>query len=362
MPSTTDPFAVIVIGASAGGIEPLLQIVRSLPVDLPAALCVVVHFPDTASSLLPRLLARRSKLPASHARAGQRLEAGCVYVAPPGEHLLLDDGRMALTRGPRENGHRPAIDPLFRTAARQFGPRCIAVILSGTLDDGAQGARLVKAHGGRLVVQDPDDAMFDAMPRNAIAAASPDVVVPASDIGAVLSRLASEIAMLPPEAIDAQREAAMNEPDPDDPADTDAALVATDKAELEQNGRHGETTMFTCPDCGGVLWELNDGAVLRYRCHVGHAYTAEGLRAEQAQKLEGALWTAVRALEESASLARRLAHRARTGKRPRSADQFEARADEDEQRADLVRQALAFSAAPVASEVNALDSGGGTGG
>ena len=147
-----------------------------------------------------------------------------------------------------------------------------------------------------------------------------------------------------------------------DPLDQEAALVAQDKAKLETNGRHGEPSMVTCPDCGGVLWEVGEGGLLRYRCHVGHAYTEEGLRAEQASRLEGALWTAVRALEESAALARRLAQRARQGKNTMTAQHFEARAREDAERADLVRQALAFSAAPVESRVNALDSGGGTGG
>jgi two-component system chemotaxis response regulator CheB len=362
MPSTTGQTAVIAIGASAGGIEPLRHIVRELPADLPAAVCVVVHFPDTASSLLPKLLSRGSHLLAAHARNGQPLQSGGLYVAPPGEHLLVENGTMRVERGPRENGHRPAIDPLFRSAAQHYGPRCIGVILSGTLDDGAQGARLVKAYGGRLVVQDPDEAMFDAMPRNAIAAAPPDLVLPTAQISAALVHLAHEIARYSEDDVRARREAAMSKAHLNNPTEDEAAIVAEDKAALEQNGRNGEPSVFTCPDCGGVLWELNDGSLLRYRCHVGHAYTAEGLRAEQAQTLEGALWTAVRALEESAALARRLAHRAQAGNRPRSAEQFAARADEDEQRADLVRQALAFDAAPVESEVNALDSGGGTGG
>jgi two-component system, chemotaxis family, protein-glutamate methylesterase/glutaminase len=350
---------LIVIGASAGGIEPLLKIASMLPDDLPAAVCVVVHFPDTSSSLLPQLLSRRGRLPAQHARDGQRLEAGCIYVAPPGQHLLVADGRAVVTRGPRENGHRPAIDPLFRSAARSRGPLVIGVILSGTRDDGAMGLKLVKASGGAAVVQDPDDALFDAMPLNAIAAAAPDVVAPADQIAAALSRLAGELSQLPLEEYDRRRQFAMGESSLHDPLDQEAAVVAQDKAELETNGRYGEPSVFTCPDCGGVLWEVGESSLLRYRCHVGHTYSAEGLRTEQTSRLEGALWAAVRALEESSALARRLAHRARQGKNKLTAEHFEARALEDAERADVVRRALAFSVSPADSKVNALDSGGG---
>jgi two-component system, chemotaxis family, protein-glutamate methylesterase/glutaminase len=350
---------LITIGASAGGIEPLLDIVARLPADLPAAVCVVVHFPDTSNSVLPQLLNRRSKLPAQHVRSGQALEAGCIFVAPPGEHMLVNEGRVTLSRGPRENGHRPAIDVLFRTAARSFGPLVIGVVLSGTLDDGSLGLKQIKAYGGAAIVQDPDDALFGMMPLNALTATQPDEVLPAAEIAEALERRACELAQLTPADYEARRQAAMSQSSRVDELDSEAAIVRQDKAALEEHGRNGEPSMLTCPDCGGVLWELNEGGLLRYRCHVGHAYTADGLRTEQASRLEGALWTAVRALEESAALARRLANRARTLRNIKTAEQFEARAVEDEQRADLVRQALVFAAAPADSQVNALDSGGG---
>jgi two-component system chemotaxis response regulator CheB len=348
--------AIIVIGASAGGIEPLIDIMRHLPADLPAAVCVVVHFPATATSLLPQILQRAGPLPAVQAEDGQRLQSGHVYVAPPDRHLLVRNGGIALSRGPRQNGHRPAIDPMFQSAARGHGRRVVGVILSGTLDDGTLGLNQVRAHGGLTVVQDPADAVFDAMPRNAIAATPPDFVLPAAEIGAALARLAHELVALPEEPL-AEKEAPIMQ----DPSlnNNEASIVANDKAQLERHGRSGEPTLFTCPDCGGVLWEINDADLLRYRCHVGHAYSAEGLRAEQSEELEEALWTAVRSLEESASLARRLAFRARSTNSERTAEHFEARALEDEQRADLVRQALARGAAPPATLQAALAGGSG---
>lgn len=362
MPSPIVPPIAIVIGASAGGIEPLLEIVASLPSDLPAAVCVVVHFPDTATSLLPQLLGRHGKLPAQHAEHGQALEAGCIYVAPPGQHLLIEEGRLMVTRGPRENGHRPAIDPLFRTAARSLTVGVIGVILSGTLDDGSLGLKLIKAYGGTAVVQDPDDALFGTMPLNAIEAARVELVLPAREIGPALARLAGELAEMSAEAQAARRQSAMSVSTEREEIDNEAAIVKQDKEALEQNGRNGQTSMFTCPDCGGVLWELEEGNLLRYRCHVGHAYTANGLRAEQASHLEGALWAAVRTLEESAALARRMANRARQRNNRRTAEHFEARAQEDAQRADLVRQALTLTTTPDDDPLAALDAGGGTGG
>jgi two-component system chemotaxis response regulator CheB len=203
------------------------------------------------------------------------------------------------------------------------------------------------------------------MPLNAMAAAPPDLVLPARELAPALARLAAELDQMPAAEYVARKEAAeaaMSQSPPRDAFDQEAALVAENKASLETHGRHGEPSVMTCPDCGGVLWEVGEGGLLRFRCHVGHAYTAEGLRAEQASMLEGALWTAVRALEESAALARRMATRARKHENATTAEYFEARAEEDEQRAELVRQALTVSAAPVESQVNALDSGGGTGG
>jgi two-component system chemotaxis response regulator CheB len=327
---------LIVIGASAGGIEALTRVAAGLPPDLPAAVCVVVHIPSHANSQLPKILSRAGPLPAQPIRSQQPLEPGCIYVAPPDYHLLVVGDRLALSRGPRQNHSRPAIDPLFRTAARAYGPRAIGVVLSGVLDDGTIGLLSIKLHGGAVVIQDPQDATFDSMPRSALERVAADFVLPAHEIGPVLAREARKRA-------DSAQTAAVEggnvmAEEFDDQAE--ATLVAQGKAEVENGHKTGDTTLFTCPDCGGVLWELGHGGMLRYRCHVGHSYSADSLLVENADLLESALWTAVRAMEESASLARRMAHHARDENRPQIAAQFDERALGQGLRANAIRQLL----------------------
>lgn len=172
---------LVVVGASAGGIEPLTEIVGALPAELHAAVAVVLHVPPTGSRL-PEILSRSARMPAVHAISGERLDAGRIYVAPPDHHLLVGDGRCIVVGGPRENGMRPAIDPLFKSAALAFGARTVAVVLSGTRDDGALGARAVAAGGGCVFVQDPAEADFPGMPESAIARDHPDRVMAAAKI------------------------------------------------------------------------------------------------------------------------------------------------------------------------------------
>lgn len=182
----------IVIGASAGGVEVLIRLVGSLPADLPAALFVVLHTPANHTSRLPQILARHGKLPAAHARDGEAIAPGRIYVAPPDEHLLAQDGSVRLSHGPRENHTRPAIDVLFRSAANAYGERVVGVVLSGTLWDGTAGLIAIKRQGGVAIVQDPEEAGFAAMPRNAISGDHPDWVLPLADIATTLVRLARE--------------------------------------------------------------------------------------------------------------------------------------------------------------------------
>jgi two-component system, chemotaxis family, protein-glutamate methylesterase/glutaminase len=177
---------VVVVGASAGGVEALSQMVAPLPADLEAAVFVVLHLAPSGTSVLPSILTRRGNLPAVHAVDGASIEHGRIYVAPPDHHLLLEAETIRVVRGPRENGYRPAIDPLFRTAARTFGGRVIGVILSGVLDDGTIGLGTVKEHGGRTLVQDPADALYDGMPQSAIELVSPDTVLPAPELAAAI--------------------------------------------------------------------------------------------------------------------------------------------------------------------------------
>jgi two-component system chemotaxis response regulator CheB len=336
---------IIVIGFSAGGVEALVRLVSGLPGDLPAALLVVHHFPAESVSTLPSILRRAGELPAFHPRHGQAISPERIYVAPPGRHMLVVDGQIHLTRGPRENGHRPAIDPLFRTAARAYGPRVIGVLLSGGLDDGTAGLVAVKRLGGVAVVQDPEDALYPSMPRSALQRVPVDHVLPAEEIAPLLTRLARNgggatggSSTMPAEDLKVR-----------DPAEAGTA-------DIETGPLPGPPTALTCPDCGGALWELIRGDLARYRCHVGHAYSIDSLVDAQADTVEKALWTALRALEEKAELSRRLAER--VGKRglERLALRYQSALEEAERGSDGIRSLLLAGAAappdPVDPEVS----------
>jgi two-component system chemotaxis response regulator CheB len=316
-----------VVGASAGGVEALRHLVGNLPGRLPASVLVVLHLSPASPSALPKILDRAGPLPAHQAVEGERLEPGRIYVAPPDRHLLLNDGVIQLTQGPRENGHRPAVDTLFRSAARWHDGRVVGVVLSGALDDGTAGLAAVKARGGVAVVQDPHEALYRGMPVHAIENVSVDHVLTAAGIAELLVELAGQ----PPP------------PSSDDPP----ALMTyeTDIAELEMDAMNanppGTPSGFTCPDCSGTLWELHEGQLVRFRCRVGHAWSADSLLAQQSAGLEAALWAALRALEEKASLARRMAARARERGHQVSASRFAEQARDASGRAAVVRDALA---------------------
>ncbi|HTM07884.1 MAG TPA: chemotaxis protein CheB [Verrucomicrobiae bacterium] len=304
---------IIVIGASSGGIEALVEVVSRLPEDIPAAMFIVVHVTPRSVSVLPDILNRAGPLTAAHAKNNETIKAGRIYVAPPDFHMLIDDGTIRLVRGPKENNTRPAIDPTFRTAARAYGPRVVGVVLSGALDDGTAGLHAVKKRRGVAIVQDPAEALFPDMPQNAIAGVAVDHVLPKAEIAPLLARLAREPASpnggRAPETMEKEIEIeAMNMKIPDD-------------------DKPGEPSVYGCPECGGVLWELQEDELLRFRCRVGHGYSAEGLIVEQSEALDTALWSAYRALQENASLARRLAERAKENKqREFLIDRFEQRA------------------------------------
>jgi two-component system, chemotaxis family, protein-glutamate methylesterase/glutaminase len=317
---------IVVVGASAGGVEALADLVGSLPADLPAAVFVVLHVPSTGISALPDILSRRGPLPAAHVKDGEPIEHGRIYVAPPDHHVLLRPGHAHLARGPREHGHRPAVDPLFRSAAREYATRVIGVILSGALDDGTAGLLAIKARGGLAVVQEPADALYPGMPRGALEHVQPDHVQPAAAMGALLASLTAVPAA-----------------DPLHPAPNDMKVEdAVDGFAIEAiEGEHpGKPSGFSCPDCNGVLWEIQDGQLQRFRCRVGHAWSPESLLTQQSEGLEAALWIALRSLEERASLARRLAEPARRRGHSITAGRFEEQAAEAQQAARLVRDLL----------------------
>lgn len=276
---------IIVIGGSAGAIEALRRLVGTLPADLPASLFVVVHIPASGPSVLAAILDAAGPLRAEIATDGAPFVPGRIYVAPPDHHLLVRSDTMALVRGPRENRHRPAVDPLFRSAAKAHGDRVVAVVLSGNRDDGAAGLQVVRAHGGVAVVQDPADASVASMPSAALARAGADHCVPLCDMPPLLSRLSRES---PP----GKEETGVSHPDP-----------------VERGPQHypGPPSGLTCPECHGALWAREGDA--SYRCRVGHAYSEGSLRAAQEDALEAALWTALRIVEERIALLQRmLAH------------------------------------------------------
>ena len=297
---------VIVVGASAGGIEALSALLGALPADLDAAVLVVLHMPAGGGSALRRILERTTPLPVELAAEGAPLRSGRAYLAVGGHHLLVGSGVLHVSRGPRENGHPPGIDPLFRSAAAHFGPRVIGVVLSGSLSDGTAGLVAIRRNGGIAVVQDPADALYDGMPTSAIEQAGADHVVPVGRMGDLVVRLASEWV-----GADVPRPDA---PAPDEAGGADGGDDADEHA--------GRPSPWPCPDCHGVLWEVEDGPVLRFRCRVGHAWSADSLLAEQADGVEGALWMALRALEDRAALTRRLGDRAEAGGRVLSAARY----------------------------------------
>ncbi|GAB7046884.1 chemotaxis protein CheB [Catenuloplanes indicus] len=311
---------VIAVGASAGGVEALRALVHGLPAGLPAAVLVVLHMPREAPSALPAILNRHCALPVTAAADGEPVTPGRVHVARPGHHLLLLGDRLRLSHGPSENGHRPAVDPLFRSVARAAGPRAIGVVLSGAQADGASGAYDIARRGGLTVIQDPQDALYPSMPMAVAARRAADHVATAAEMGDLLARLTS----VPlPEGLDLDMDPRLD----DEVAISDAAARTTD-------GVPGATPSgFGCPDCGGNLFEVGGEPIPHFRCRVGHAWSSESLLDEQDVATEGALWTALRALEEKAALSRRMAGRTSVGR-------YRQTADDADRAATLIRQLI----------------------
>jgi two-component system chemotaxis response regulator CheB len=333
---------IVVIGASAGGIQALTTLVAGLPRNFPASLLVVVHIPPYANSRLPEILSRSGPLLASHAQQGEAIEPGRIYIAPPDRHLLVRTGWTELSRGPRENHARPAIDPLFRTAARAYGRRTIGIVLSGALYDGSMGLLAIKTRGGLAIVQDPNEAIVDSMPRRAIERAAADHILPVAEIAAVLIDLARQ-------PVKAQGGTSMV--DAIDPEERLEAVIAEDFLEQASDGRLEETTLFTCPDCGGVLWQGGEGPVLRFRCHVGHAFAPELLLSQKSEELETALWSSLRLLKEKATLTLQLANRTRTsGSGKAAVEAAERIADQaklDQRHAQVIQELLEAMPSPM---------------
>lgn len=323
-PTTTPHRDIIVLGASAGGVQALCEVMSSLPPNLPAAVFVVLHVAAHGQSAMPAILSRAGCLPASHPEDGEPIVPGRVYVAPPDRHLAMEDNKVCLSRNATENGHRPAVDVLFRSAARQYGRRVIAVVLTGNLDDGTAGLGLVKRVGGVAVVQDPQGADYPSMPQSAIAHVPVDHVVPLADIGSLLIDLVHE--PLPEQAQELTPEEREDLPDMSEQEEHDGSI-------------NGVPAGLACPECGGSLFERPGERPLHFRCRTGHAYSPESLLAKQTDGLEAALWAAMRALQENAALARRMEKRARQNGGGVS-ERYHKRAEDAEKHATFLRTLL----------------------
>jgi two-component system chemotaxis response regulator CheB len=321
---------IIVIGASAGGIEALKILFAGFPAGLDASIFVVVHTSPEAPGILAQILSAAGPLHATAMKSSARIESGRVYVACPDHHLIIEPGLARATKGPKENRFRPAVDPLFRSAAQTYGPRVIGVVLTGALDDGASGLWAVKHLGGTAVVQDPADAVAPSMPRNALQRVEEvDHCVPLSQMARLLVRLVEEAGdhrgdIKVPKHIGIEVEIAK--------ADDDAM----DAGVLEL----GEPSNFACPECHGVLLQVKDDRRVRFRCHTGHAYSPESLMAEMNEAVEDALWSAVRSVLESAMLMQHLAEHAASEHGEAAAQSLKASAAKAKQRAEVVRKAV----------------------
>lgn len=286
------PNRVIVIGASAGGVESLKKLVHSIPSDLDAAVFVVLHIPSNYVSTLPDILSKSGPLKASHPEDGEEIKSGRIYVAPPDHHLLLEKGHILIARGPKENRHRPSVDALFRSAAYCCGPQTIGIVLSGALDDGTAGLWSIKRLGGTSIIQDPTESAFDSMPVNAMNQVEIDYCLSAADMGPLLGRLSLEtVREEPDEAANDKKK-----------MQTEVSVAMEGDAFRKGVMEIGKLTPFTCPECQGVLVMLVEGKINRFRCHTGHAFSTSALLSGVMDKIDQSYWAAIRSLEEAAML------------------------------------------------------------
>lgn len=317
---------ILAIGTSAGGVEALRFLASHFEADFPAAILVTIHLPSRGGSILDEVLRNAGPLPAKFADEGERLRDGTIYIAPPDRHLLIDEGRLRLGYGPRENNVRPAIDPMLRSAAMCCGGRMVGVVMTGTLGDGASGLWSVAECGGVTVVQDPNDAAFPEMPQASLDRVRPDHIAPLKQMPRLLDDLARQPAGDPrpiPELLRYEVE-----------------VARTGRASMEQIDRVGRRSVLTCPDCHGAMWEIDEGDLLRYRCHIGHAYTAELMSIALDESLRRALATALRTLEERVALARKLELDARQRQQMLVAGDWERRGNEYRREMTAVRDAI----------------------
>jgi two-component system chemotaxis response regulator CheB len=317
---------LLAIGTSAGGVEALQYLAARFPADLPASVLMTIHLSGHGQSSLDEILTRAGPLPASFAKHGEVAQRRRIYIAPSGRHLLLDGDRLSLGAGPRENNVRPAIDPMLRAAALCCGHRTIGIVLTGTQGDGASGLWAINQCGGTTVVQDPQDAAFPEMPMAALNKANPQHIVPLAELPALIAQLTN----LPAEEPRAP------------PANLrlEVEVARTGRSNMTAMDQIGRRSVLACPDCHGVMWEIDEGDLIRYRCHVGHGYTAETMSLGLDDNLRRALASALRALDERVALAERLRSQAMDRGHRHVAQHWASRKREFEDEAEVVRRAF----------------------
>jgi two-component system chemotaxis response regulator CheB len=317
---------VIVVGASAGGVEALIQFFGELPADLAAAVLVVLHVPSSTPSQLAPILARATRLPVKPGVDFEEILSGQVYVASADRHLMIDGNKIRITRGPRESRARPSVDVLFRSASVACGSRVVAVVLSGALDDGTAGAWAIKDRGGLVLAQEPSDAMHASMPESVIQHVAVDHVGTARKLAQVVAGLVGSPTSTAPSQCESENSKV-------------ETLIAMEGDGLKAGVMElGKISKYTCPDCHGVLVQIEEGTIVRFRCHTGHAFSLLTLLAEVNESIDTGLWDTLRAIEERVMLLRQMELLARASQRVAEADRCKRQADETEQRLKPLRE------------------------
>ena len=320
---------VIVIGASAGGFDAIKKIVSGLPADLDVSVFIVWHMSPDVRGILPEVLNKLGTLPAAHAVDMEPIKSRCIYIAPPDRHMLIEHGYVRITKGPKENRFRPAVDPLFRSAAYTYGSRVIGIILSGALDDGTAGLWAVKEHGGIAIVQDPYDADVPSMPQSALNAVDVDFMVSVAELPALLISLTREFVQILGE-----------EEKKDGLAGLEVKIALEEKSLKDNVMKFGKLTPYTCPDCHGVLTSIREGNSIRFRCHTGHAFSAGTLLAAISDGIEENLWSAIRNIRESALLLNHMGDHFAEDNQPKLAATYFNKAKDADARAEKLREAV----------------------
>lgn len=316
------------IGASTGGFEAFKKIVRDLPPNLDASVFIVRHMSPNILGIMPEVLNKLNTIYAAHASDKEPIKTNRIYVAPPDHHLLIEEGRVRVTHGPKENRFRPAVDPLFRSAAYAYGNRVIGVVLSGGLDDGIAGLWRIKYNGGIAVVQDPADAEMPSMPQNALREVKVDYCVPVSEIAGLLVKLSSE-------------EITVNTGGMKDEKTKIEIDIAAEENALKRGSLDiGVFSPYTCPECHGVLSKIMDGDLARFRCHTGHAYSADTLMAAITEKIEDSLYSAIRGMDENILLLNHIGDHYAEDNQPKLAAVYLKKAKEAGERSGIIRKAV----------------------